>query len=69
MISLTCPQCRKKMKPSHKNENRPFCSERCRVLDLGAWAEEGYKIASDEPLKNEDIEIIERLNVDPPKRH
>jgi len=26
------------------NPNRPFCSERCQVIDLGKWAEEEYKI-------------------------
>jgi endogenous inhibitor of DNA gyrase (YacG/DUF329 family) len=26
------------------NPNRPFCSERCRLLDLGAWASEDYAV-------------------------
>ena len=26
------------------NEDRPFCSDRCRVIDLGKWAEEEYRI-------------------------
>lgn len=42
--TLRCPQCRK---PTawEGNPQRPFCSERCRLLDLGAWAEEEYRIA------------------------
>ena len=28
---------------------RPFCSERCRKLDLGAWASDGYRIAGSAP--------------------
>jgi hypothetical protein len=40
-----CPQCRQ---PTvwEGNADRPFCSERCRLLDLGAWVEERYCIAT-----------------------
>ena len=40
---LRCPQCRQ---PTtwEGNEFRPFCSERCRLLDLGAWADESYRV-------------------------
>ena len=31
------------------NPHRPFCSERCRVIDLGSWASERYRIAG-EPI-------------------
>ncbi len=37
-----CPACRVKF--AENGENFPFCSERCRVLDLGAWAAEKYTI-------------------------
>lgn len=33
--------------------HRPFCSERCRVLDLGAWAAERYRIPG-EPVRDDD---------------
>lgn len=39
-----CPQCRKLIKWSTKNASRPFCSERCRLIDLGEWASEGHRI-------------------------
>ena len=41
--NLRCPQCRQ---PTNweGNEFRPFCSERCRLLDLGAWADESYRV-------------------------
>lgn len=29
--------------------HRPFCSERCRLLDLGAWASESYRIPAEDP--------------------
>jgi len=41
---VTCPQCRKQV-PFEGNPHRPFCSERCRRIDLGTWASEGYIIS------------------------
>jgi hypothetical protein len=35
-----------------ENHYRPFCSDRCRVLDLAAWADERYRIAG-EPVSEE----------------
>jgi uncharacterized protein len=42
--SLRCPTCRTVVLAS--DENFPFCSDRCRVLDLGKWASGGYVISS-----------------------
>ena len=41
---VTCPTCKKRMKWSSANAFRPFCSERCRLIDLGAWADESHRI-------------------------
>ena len=41
---VNCPQCGKPVEWSPANRHRPFCSERCRVIDLGAWASESYRI-------------------------
>jgi endogenous inhibitor of DNA gyrase (YacG/DUF329 family) len=38
-----CPTCGKPVDWEHAPE-RPFCSERCRVADLGRWASENYRI-------------------------
>jgi uncharacterized protein len=45
---IKCPHCHQ---PTVwvDNENRPFCSERCRLIDLGAWLESSYRIP-DAPL-------------------
>lgn len=43
-MQVRCPQCRKETKYSEDNPNRPFCSERCKLIDLGAWASEDYAI-------------------------
>lgn len=40
-----CPGCKKKT-AWEENPWRPFCSERCKMLDLGAWASEDYKVES-----------------------
>lgn len=45
---VLCPTCKKKVKFSKENPFRPFCSERCHLLDLGAWADENYKIPTNE---------------------
>jgi hypothetical protein len=41
---VKCPQCRNLIVYSIENPFRPFCSERCRLIDLGEWASEGYRI-------------------------
>ncbi|MCP9468746.1 MAG: DNA gyrase inhibitor YacG [Nitrospira sp.] len=41
---MVCPLCRKPTTWDH-NPWRPFCSERCKLTDLGRWAAEGYRIA------------------------
>ena len=41
---ITCPQCRQQIAWDSKNPFRPFCSERCKKIDLGAWAEGNYVI-------------------------
>lgn len=43
-ITVNCPTCQKLVDYVPENEYRPFCSERCQMIDLGAWAEESYKI-------------------------
>jgi endogenous inhibitor of DNA gyrase (YacG/DUF329 family) len=45
-----CPICRKPTE-SEQDEHFPFCSERCRLLDLGNWASDKYKIS--EPVIDE----------------
>jgi endogenous inhibitor of DNA gyrase (YacG/DUF329 family) len=40
---MTCPLCHK-ASTWERNPWRPFCSERCQVTDLGAWAAERYRV-------------------------
>ena len=57
---LHCPTCKKLVKAS--DEDFPFCSDRCRRIDLGKWAMGVYKISSPvmDPEMLEDLEGNER---------
>lgn len=46
-LIVACPCCRKSVQYRADNPYRPFCSERCRLIDLGEWASEGHRIAGD----------------------
>ncbi len=50
-MTYKCPIC-KKPTDSEKDSEFPFCSERCRLLDLGAWYSEKYVVS--DPIFNED---------------
>ena len=41
---VACPQCGASVVWDPKNPFRPFCSERCKMIDLGAWATERYRV-------------------------
>jgi len=41
---VNCPQCGIPTPYSPLNEFRPFCSERCKMIDLGRWAAEDYRV-------------------------
>jgi uncharacterized protein len=41
---VNCPQCGAPLAWSPNNPHRPFCSERCKLIDLGQWATEAYRI-------------------------
>ena len=42
---VNCPRCGNATPWSEANAYRPFCSERCKLIDLGAWASERYVVA------------------------
>jgi endogenous inhibitor of DNA gyrase (YacG/DUF329 family) len=48
MRRVRCPTCRRETE-WEGNRFRPFCSDRCRLLDLAAWADERYRVPG-EPL-------------------
>ena len=46
---VKCPTCQKQVEWNSTSTYRPFCSDRCRLIDLGEWASEKHAIP-DEPL-------------------
>ena len=55
-VTLRCPICKKNVRSS--DPDFPFCSDRCRIIDLGKWASGGYVIAS--PVTDADELIPDR---------
>ncbi|HZE22752.1 MAG TPA: DNA gyrase inhibitor YacG [Blattabacteriaceae bacterium] len=55
LLSLRCPICRTLV--LRTQEDFPFCSERCRTIDLGKWASGGYVIST----KINDPELLEDI--------
>ena len=47
--TVKCPQCGAPVRWVPENPYRPFCSERCKQIDLGAWASESYRVPANEP--------------------
>lgn len=47
-LDLRCPICKKPVRS--EDSDFPFCSERCRLIDLGKWASGGYVVSS--PLQD-----------------
>jgi hypothetical protein len=62
-LKVSCPQCQTEVVWQKKSAFRPFCSERCRLIDLGDWAEENHKISqssqSATPLTEEMLDSLE----------
>ncbi|MEK6627272.1 MAG: DNA gyrase inhibitor YacG [Bdellovibrionota bacterium] len=57
---IKCPHCGRLTVYNPKTEFRPFCSERCKLIDLGAWADESYKVPTPQNPENS----IQELNSD-----
>lgn len=49
MVNIVrCPTCEKLVEWTEESPWRPFCSERCKLIDLGEWASESHRIAGEE---------------------
>ena len=59
IVKLRCPICKKSVKST--DPDFPFCSDRCRLIDLGKWASGAYRISS--PIL--DPEVLEGLENNP----
>ncbi|HEU0186794.1 MAG TPA: DNA gyrase inhibitor YacG [Gallionellaceae bacterium] len=51
---VACPQCGAEVVWDSKlSPFRPFCSERCKLIDLGQWASEGYRVPLEQDAKDD----------------
>lgn len=57
---VPCPTCHRPVEWSENSPWRPFCTERCKLIDLGAWAAEKRGIAGDEITEGEIDDVPER---------
>ena len=62
---VACPQCGTSVAWEEKNRYRPFCSERCKMIDLGAWATEAYRV----PVEDENDGLEDESQDAPPHRN
>jgi endogenous inhibitor of DNA gyrase (YacG/DUF329 family) len=71
-LIVNCPTCSAPVSWDAEHRWRPFCSERCRLIDLGAWADESHRIADDRELSvdqaDQDIEWLDLPRPDPAKK-
>jgi endogenous inhibitor of DNA gyrase (YacG/DUF329 family) len=64
-IKAKCPTCSKLTAIDKSNTWRPFCCERCRLIDLGAWMDGTNSIAGSES----EPDFFEEIDMDTPTRH
>ncbi|MCX7183550.1 MAG: DNA gyrase inhibitor YacG [Nitrosospira sp.] len=51
-ITVNCPQCKKTVIPDTADCYLPFCSEHCKMIDLGKWVTELYRIPEVEKIED-----------------
>lgn len=51
---VTCPSCGKPVEWGAQSPYRPFCSERCKLTDLGQWANEHYRVPASDSLQDQE---------------
>lgn len=55
-MTVACPTCKKPVAWIAEEPFKPFCSQRCKVIDLGDWATEAHKIPGEPAFLSEDGE-------------
>ena len=64
---VTCPACGSDSVYGPENPFRPFCSERCKNVDFGAWASESYRVAA--PPTSADADADPDADASAPQSH
>ena len=57
-LKVSCPQCNSEVLWLKENQFKPFCSDRCKLIDLGDWAAENHKIS--QPIQA-NVELSEEM--------
>lgn len=57
-LEVDCPHCKARIVWSEQNPYRPFCSKRCHIMDLGAWADESHRIAGEPAMDEANLDIL-----------
>jgi len=57
--TVKCPGCGTQCLFGPTNKWRPFCSERCRSFDLGAWASERYRVNAGQTDEGQDADAAD----------
>jgi uncharacterized protein len=52
---VKCPTCKRSVEWSPESAYRPFCSDRCRLIDLGAWFGEQHRIPDDSAVADGEL--------------
>jgi endogenous inhibitor of DNA gyrase (YacG/DUF329 family) len=60
IMKIKCPEC-DTIFDYYQSQSRPFCSDKCKMIDLGHWFHESYRIPTKESGENE-IELEEENN-------
>ena len=60
MLKIRCPQCEFEFN-YYNSDYRPFCSEKCKMIDLGHWFQESYTVPSKPTSEEEAQELIEQV--------
>ena len=61
-LFVSCPTCGTQVAWSERSEWRPFCSERCRLIDLGAWFSEERGIPGEEEKSGTPDDAVTQIN-------
>ena len=62
-MHIRCPICKREIKDAPDDfPARPFCSARCKTIDLGNWLNEAYRITR--PLGPDDVDSLDNLLMD-----
>jgi endogenous inhibitor of DNA gyrase (YacG/DUF329 family) len=56
---VSCPQCGRPVEWAATSRWRPFCSQRCRTIDLGAWAAEAYRVPVADAAESDETGVAE----------